>query len=129
MTAADHRAYRDREWTVQPDAEAVLADLLAEILAENPMLQAWSHRLLEAAAVRLRDIVDHVRLPSAKIAPLRAAGWQHDPDEAGDQSQDDTYTIRLTRPIEDGKTVDVAILTDGLADVANIRDGNGVLLS
>jgi hypothetical protein len=83
MTTADHSAYRDREWTVQPEAEAALAALLAEALARNPMLEAWSHRLLAGAGVRLRDIVDHVRLPASRIARLQSTGWSPAPEVAG----------------------------------------------
>jgi len=42
-----------------------------------------------------------------------------------DPTSTDSYTLRLTRKVEDGKTVDVAILTDGLADVKEIKDSNG----
>ena len=39
-----------------------------------------------------------------------------------DPTSTDSYKLRLTRPVEAGKTVNVAILTDGLADVKEIRD-------
>ena len=42
-----------------------------------------------------------------------------------DPTSTDSYKLRLTRPVETGKTVNVAILTDGLADVKEIKDSNG----
>jgi len=45
-----------------------------------------------------------------------------------DPTSTDTYTLRLTRQVESGKTVNVAILTDGLADVKEIRDSLGAVI-
>lgn len=123
MTAVDHRAYRDREWTVQPDAEAALSALLHQALRENPMLEAWSHRLLAAAGVRLRDIVDHVRLPAVGIAPLRAAGWQHDPEVAGGEVWRNPTGLFPDLVVDEGapelwfrvENVDQFLVTNGLS--------------
>lgn len=83
MGNAQHLAYRDRAWTVQPDAEMALAALLGEALAANTALAEWSSRLLEGTGVRLRDILDHIRLPADSAQAMAQAGWQPDPNVAG----------------------------------------------
>jgi hypothetical protein len=83
MENAQHLAYRDRAWTVQPDAETALAALLEEALAENRALADWSSRLLEGAGVRLRDILDHVRLPAGRAQAMAQAGWRPESEVSG----------------------------------------------
>lgn len=76
--ATAHLAYRDREWTVQPVAEAALRAALDDLLDRMPDLRRWSAAVLDGCGVRLRDIVDHLQLPAAAAAPLLAAGWVRD---------------------------------------------------
>ena len=69
-------ARQDREWRVQPGAEAVLAGWLADALARNPAARAFAARLHEAAGVRMRDIVDHLTVAdAARLRQAEAAGW------------------------------------------------------
>ncbi len=67
--------YRNREWFPQPQAEAALRAVLGDMLARNAAAGAYATRLLDAAGVRLRDIVDHVVVGSSDLARLEAAGW------------------------------------------------------
>ena len=69
-------ARQDRNWTVQPMAEAALAGWLADALAANPAARAFAARLHEAAGVRLRDIVDHLVAGEAHLREAEAAGWR-----------------------------------------------------
>lgn len=79
MATASHLEYRDREWYVQPDAEAVLQHWLAEGLGRNAEAGTLRQRLLDGAAIRLRDIVDHVEFAEpGRAADLAAAGWTAD---------------------------------------------------
>lgn len=66
----------ERDWTVQPAAERWLAGTLAAALAANPDAERYAAALLDRCGVRLRDIVDHLRLPAPLLAGARAAGWQ-----------------------------------------------------
>jgi hypothetical protein len=66
----------DRDWTVQPDAERWLAATLATALADCPPGAAYADALLDGCGVRLRDILDALRLPAALLDGARAAGWQ-----------------------------------------------------
>lgn len=76
MDAARHLAYRDRDWAPQPDAEATLREWLESRLARNDEAAALAHLLMEGAAIRLRDLVDHVVFTQpATRAAIEAAGW------------------------------------------------------
>jgi hypothetical protein len=72
----------ERDWTVQPDAERWLAGVLAAALADCPAGAAFADALLATCAVRLRDIVDSLRLPAPVLAAAEAAGWQAMPNAA-----------------------------------------------
>ncbi|MEE4155269.1 MAG: hypothetical protein V2I27_14015 [Erythrobacter sp.] len=76
MNQARHLEYRDREWMPQPGAEATLRHWLKENLAENPAAGKLERSLMEGAAIRLRDLVDHVVFadPDTRFA-IEAAGW------------------------------------------------------
>lgn len=66
----------DRDWTVQPDAEATLQALLDRWLDAVPAARAFTVRLLEGCGVRLRDILDHIRHDDdALAATLQSHGW------------------------------------------------------
>jgi len=79
MATARHLAYRDREWTAQPDAEAALRGWIADALARNAAADAFRERLLDGCAIRLRDIVDHVQFADdATPARIQSAGWHED---------------------------------------------------
>ncbi len=66
----------NRDWTVQPEAERWLAGTIAHALAQCPEGAAYADALLASCGVRLRDIVDHIRLPEHHLAGAEAAGWQ-----------------------------------------------------
>lgn len=72
----------ERNWTVQPGAERWLAATLAAALADCAAGAAFADALLATCAVRLRDIIDSVRLPAPLLAGALAAGWQAVPDAA-----------------------------------------------
>lgn len=74
---AGHSAYRDRTWSVQPDAERFFRERLDSALAACPPAADYAEALLERAGVRLRDIIDHVEFDdSTLIGPLEEAGWK-----------------------------------------------------
>jgi len=76
MNDASHLAYRDREWMPQPDAEAALRAWLDENLAKNDASAALAKILMDGAAIRLRDLVDHIEFADAEtVGPFEAAGW------------------------------------------------------
>lgn len=66
----------DRDWTVQPAAERWLAGTLAAALAGNTDAARYADALHDSCGVRLRDIIDHVRLPAQLMGGALAAGWQ-----------------------------------------------------
>lgn len=72
---ATFRDYKDRSWTTQPDAEAVLKALLARAASANPAITAFATRIHEAAGLRLRDILDHLVVPEDETGALARAGW------------------------------------------------------
>lgn len=77
MGDARHLAYRDRDWTPQPDAEATFRQWLSARLAHNRDAATLSRMLSEGAAIRIRDLVDHVRFSDAATrALIEAAGWE-----------------------------------------------------
>ena len=47
-----HDHYKDRSWTVQPEAENLLWSILAERLEQCPAGLAFSQTLHEASAIR-----------------------------------------------------------------------------
>ncbi len=76
MATARHLAYRDREWSVQPAAEATLRRRLDAGLMRNRTAAAFRETLLERTAIRLRDLLDHVEFAGDEArADLEAAGW------------------------------------------------------
>lgn len=76
-----HDPLKDFQWTPQPQAEAVLLELVHEALEALPMLEGLSQRLKSEAGVRLHDCVGHISIPNSPALRDRvlAAGWQHDP--------------------------------------------------
>jgi hypothetical protein len=76
MSEARHLAYRDREWTPQPDAEATFREWLSASLAENAAAGSLEKALLDGAAIRLRDLVDHVVFSDQRtLDTIEPAGW------------------------------------------------------
>lgn len=68
--------FKDRLWSEQPRAQALLQGVLAEILDRSPSTARLAQRLLDTTAVRLRDIIDHLVIADAGVlAEARAAGW------------------------------------------------------
>jgi len=77
-----HLAYRDREWAPQPDAETALRQWLDANLADNEQATALQDALMDGAAIRLRDLVDHVVFDSEETRrTIEGAGWSE--SEAG----------------------------------------------
>ena len=63
-------------WERQPGAAAALSAWLADACMRSPALSALHGRLLEAAGVRLRDIIDHIDTSdTAELERFSAAGW------------------------------------------------------
>src|SRR5215210_4277203 len=71
-----HHAYKDRTWSVQPEAETLLREILGERLARCPRAVDFEQRLLDGTAVRLRDILDHLTFgDDLTQRRLERAGW------------------------------------------------------
>lgn len=76
MATSRHLAYRDREWSAQPTADAALRRWVDAALERNAAAEEFRRRLLAGTAIRLRDIVDHLVVPDADaVADLAEAGW------------------------------------------------------
>jgi hypothetical protein len=67
---------KDYRWERQPEAAAALSGWLADACTRSPALTALHSRLLEAAGVRLHDIVDHIDISNTtELEQFSAAGW------------------------------------------------------
>lgn len=74
-------ARKDRVWERQQAGEAAFRAVLDRLLFSSLEARTFAMRIHDGAAVRLRDIVDHVVLSSSdELAELEAAGWR----QAGD---------------------------------------------
>lgn len=64
-------------WEVQPQAGALIHELLAEMLNRSATVRQWSERLLHDTGTRLSDWVDHLEVPdvSGLDQRLHAAGF------------------------------------------------------
>lgn len=77
---AEHRKPKDRVWSLQPAAEALVWQVLAERLEDCPGAIAFSQTLHERAGIRLRDLLDHLTFDDdATAGRIERAGWvEHD---------------------------------------------------
>ncbi len=67
---------QDREWTVQPAAEAALAGWLDAAFAANPAARESATRMHETCGVRRRDIVDHLVIADVdRLHEAESVGW------------------------------------------------------
>ncbi len=73
----------DRTWTTQPEAAALVSQLLDHAVSQVPEAEAFRARLRENIGVRLIDILDHLRVDAATTPRFRDAGWIADPSQAG----------------------------------------------
>ena len=74
----------DRTWTTQPEAAALVTQVLDEALARVPAAAALATRLRDDIGVRMLDIVDHVRVGDAELVRTFAkAGWVADLTQPG----------------------------------------------
>ena len=73
----------DRTWTTQPEAAALVSQLLDHAVSQVPEAEAFRARLREDIGVRLIDILDHLRVDAATTPRFRDAGWIADPSQAG----------------------------------------------
>lgn len=65
-------------WEVQPQAGALVDELLAEMHGRSATVRQWSERLLRDTGTRLRDWIDHLDVPDAPGLDqrLQTAGFQ-----------------------------------------------------
>jgi hypothetical protein len=70
----DHQ--RVPSWEPHPAAERLLTDLVREIELRSSRLRDLADRLLKTSGVRLRDVIDHVRVPRDWAHRFEAAGWE-----------------------------------------------------
>jgi hypothetical protein len=74
----------DRTWTTQPEAAALVTQVLAEALARVPAAAALATRLREDIGVRMLDILDHVRMGDVDaVRTFEKAGWVADQAQPG----------------------------------------------
>jgi hypothetical protein len=71
---------KDRVWERQPSSEAALSETLARALKACPTAEVFAQKLLEACAIRLRDIVDFIELPDSDARSFSDAGWVTEAD-------------------------------------------------
>ena len=67
------------QWTTQPAAAAAVADLASRVQAANPFAADLGRRLRAESGTRFLDWLDHLVVPRAEEARLRAAGFVDDP--------------------------------------------------
>ncbi len=61
------------QWTPQPDAEALVIEILQACLGESPRLREWEARLLQATGTRLIDWIDSFTIPETASQANRLA--------------------------------------------------------
>ena len=67
------------DWTTQPKAEQLLKQTLEDAYASCPDAKLFTDRLLEDVAIRMRDIVDHIKFGEpTKTVDLMISGWTSD---------------------------------------------------
>lgn len=70
-------ARKDRVWERQQAGEAAFRAVLDRLLSSSAEARSFAARLHDGAAVRLRDVVDHVVLSFPdELAALEAVGWR-----------------------------------------------------
>lgn len=77
MTTATHTSLSEFHWTPQPEAEAVVHELVGEFLRRCPTALELRDRMTTEAGIRFIDVVDHISLPFdyAVERRLQAAGF------------------------------------------------------
>jgi hypothetical protein len=75
----------DFQWTPQPQAEALVLELVEACLAAVPAARSLAERLKAEAGVRFHDCIGHIALPSDEVlrARVERAGWTFDFAEHG----------------------------------------------
>lgn len=69
------------QWKPQPEAAAWITKLLDDVLAKSPFVARLSQRLRDETGTRLRDWIDHLRLPGSALDPTRLAAVGYGPAE------------------------------------------------
>lgn len=84
-TAAAPPPAVDFQWTTQPAAAQLIAELVADIERDSPATQRLRSRLLHECGTRLDDWIDHLVLPhdEALGSRLEAAGFNNDESPDG----------------------------------------------
>ncbi|MFN9543186.1 MAG: hypothetical protein ACK59B_08370, partial [Alphaproteobacteria bacterium] len=87
----------EKDWTIQPDAEAMLRAALQAWLASVPPAGAFARKLLGGCGVRLRDLLDHVSYEQADahIDALCSVGWKA--RSSGVHAHDEGYFPELVQ--------------------------------
>ena len=74
-------ARKDRIWRQQPEGESLIRAKIDEALKCVDGAADFAKRLEQYAAIRLRDIVDHLALAPDDIKAAQAAGWRRGTDD------------------------------------------------
>lgn len=76
---------KDFQWTPQPEAEALVLELVEGCLLAIPEARRFADRLRHEAGVRFHDCVGHIALPGDSPVRQRAehAGWVYETTEGG----------------------------------------------
>jgi hypothetical protein len=120
-TPVAHDPLKDFQWTPQPQAEALILELVHDALSSLPWLKSFADRLKTEAGVRLHDCVGHIALPSNSPHKTRAeaAGWKLDfsegPLDIYTQPQGVFPSLVFTPPTSHPE---IAIKVDSVADFA-----------
>jgi hypothetical protein len=72
----DISLHKDQRWFVQPASEAALLSILDRLFEKSAEARDFRAVLLAGAAVRLRDIVDHIQISDPAMLDLvERSGW------------------------------------------------------
>lgn len=138
----DHQ--RMPSWEPHPEAEALVTELLDEVMARSPQLQAFADDLVGSCGVRLRDLVDHVRVPRDWAHRFQDAGWgrvdsgvRRHPGGRFPAVLDGNQTIEVAFRVEQVATfvqaqqLDISVVGEenGPYRFADVFRGDGVLAS
>jgi hypothetical protein len=98
-------------WEVQPQASAVIDDLLTDMLSRSATVRQWSDRLLHDTGTRLIDWVDHFQVPDTN-------GLEQRLREAGFQSEKYATQVVYRHP---GGLFPAVIIADGKPPALHLR--------
>ena len=116
MTSQTSSAALDFAWRPQPEAAALVAEILRDHRRDCPPIRDFADQLLSATGTRLLDWVDHVALPAEEAweARLVALGFSPLPDQPYFWTHPEAELPRIA--LHDNGVRRVAIRVDSVVD-------------